>query len=268
MYLCLSGFLFERAYRVCDLTFPDFVALAEHHGFDGLELRRTQISAATSLEQVRTMRRVVEDHGLFVNCMESRGMPETEPQRSEFIKALLDRAAVMGARMIKIAVPSPDDLAWFRHAADSAQQSGIRLGTNNHVGSPSETVDGTLAALRGVQHENFGVLFDCLHLWVCGEDYIGAVRTLAPHLLNVLVHAVRPARGGDTVDVERGRRRFTATTVDDPESQDWRALFAMLHAVGFEGPVTVIEHTEDQALRSRIVETYPQLIRQWWEESE
>jgi len=264
MKLCLSGFLFEHAYQHCDVAFPDFVALAKCHGFDGVELRRTQVSVETPLDQVRAMRRVVEDHGLFVNCLESRGMPSEEPQRSVFVESLLERAALLNARMIKIGVPLPGDFTWFRRIADRAEEQGIRLGTNNHVGAMTETVIGAQQAFRAVNHRNYGLLFDCLHLWVCGENYVGAVARLAPHLINVLVHAVRPAREDDTVCVNREGRRFAATTIDDSESQNWQAIFTALRSVNFEGPITVNEHTEEESLRARIVETYPRLIRKWW----
>jgi len=267
MKLCLSGFLFERGYRTCDLEFPDFIAVARQSGFDGVELRRTQIHVGTPLKDVCRMRRIVDDHGVFVSCMESRGLPGEEPGRSDFFNALVERAALMGSQLIKIGASEDLDVAWYRQAADKASQHDIRLGSNNHVGSVFETVEGSQDVLRRVGHDGYGLLYDCLHLWVCGGDYVKAIGQLSPHVLNVIVHAVRPSGARDVPDITRDGGQFVSTTIDDPRSQDWCSVFAALRRTGYDGLVTVIKHVEAESLRRHILESYPKLIRNWWEQA-
>lgn len=44
MRFCLSGTLFEVGYKYCRLSAEEFVKLAKQIGYDGLELRKTQVS--------------------------------------------------------------------------------------------------------------------------------------------------------------------------------------------------------------------------------
>ncbi|MAE67857.1 MAG: hypothetical protein CMJ18_26685 [Phycisphaeraceae bacterium] len=259
MQLSLSGFLYERRYQSCDLDFAEFVDLACRKGFEAVELRRTQIGVDTPLADVATMRRIVDEAGLFVSCMEARGMPGEDPDRTAFFKALIERAAVMGSRLIKFPGMTGADFTWHRWAADLAASHEIALATNNHVGTIFETAEGSLDALRRFGHDNYGVLYDCLHLRFGGSDHVKAIDALAPWIRNVLIHGGRPNDSGDDPP-------FIETTIDDPRSQNWQAVFSALRRVGYDGLITVIEHTEDGSLRERIVSTYPALLRAWWEQ--
>ena len=264
MKLALSGFLFERQYRSCDLSFADFVALAKDSGFDAVELRRTQISADTPLETAEHMGRILDEQKIFPSCMEARGLPDEQPACDDFFKALVHRAGLLGCGLIKLANNRISGQSAWRHwAADYAAQNGVILGINNHVGTEFETVEGTIRAFKQVDHPNFRLLYDCAHLRSTGSDYVGAVSQLKAWIQNVLIQGSRPIEPGE----DAGDRSYVSTTIDAPRSQNWQGVFAALHQIDYDGLITVIEHTEDPDLRKKICSTYPQLIRRWWDQT-
>jgi len=171
MRLSLSGFLFEDEYRSQSLTFPTFCALARSAGYDGVELRRTQVDLRTPGGQRREMRTMVEDQGLYVICLTARGMPGSGTARDDFFLGYLELCEDLGCGLLKIG----GEPEWLRRAAERAKEYGVALASNNHIGGVLETVEGTRCHLAAVAHPNYGLLYDALHLCIAGEDYIGCI---------------------------------------------------------------------------------------------
>ena len=237
MELALSGFLFEEGYSSQSLEFPEFCGVAQGAGYDGVELRRTQVDPQASAGRRRAMRRMVEDHGLRVICLTARGMPAGGGERDAFFARYLGLCADLGCGLLKLG----GEPEWLCGAADIAQQKGVSLATNNHVSGHLETVVGTRAHLAAVDRPGYGLLYDPLHLRLTAQDYVGCIPELSARTRNVLVHSVRKARHGEAPEVERDGRGWVKCLPDDAGAQDWPAVLAAFRRAGYDGLVTVIE---------------------------
>ena len=263
MELSLSGFLFEEEYRSQSLEFPQFCQVAHSAGYDGVELRRTQVDPQTSASQRLAIRRTVEDHGLRVTCLTARGMPAGGEERDAFLAGYLELCADLGCGLLKIG----GETEWLCGAAERARDRGVALASNNHIGSPLETVEGTRAQLRAVGGPGYGLLYDALHLSLTGQDYVGCIPELRARTQNVLVHSVRKARQGEAPEMERDGKGWVKCLPDDEGAQDWQAVLAAFRRRGYDGLVTVIESGWPERERQRVARHCAQVLRRMWMEA-
>ena len=244
MNYSLSGFLFEGGYASQSLSFDEFCGLAARLGYAGVELRRTQIDPTTSKVRRREMLQTVRDEGLSVTCLTTRRMPDSGAERDDFFLTYLELCVDMECGLLKTGGESD----WMCWAADKALPMGITLARNNHVGSDIETLKGTEEFLSSADHPNVKLLYDSLHLYWGGEDYIGAIRMFAPRIANVLVHSVRPPLKADGA----GQGEMTPCMPDDSGAQDWQGIYRELDAIGYTGLVTIIENGWPPDERERV----------------
>jgi len=261
MELSLSGFLFEEEYRSQSLEFAEFCELAQRAGYDGVELRRTQVDPRASVSQRSAMRRSVGNHGLRVTCLTARGMPAGGDERDTFFASYLELCADLGCRLLKIG----GEPEWLCGAAEMAGEQGVTLASNNHVGNPLETVEGTRALLAAVSHPGYGLLYDALHLNLSAQDYVGCIPELSARTENVLVHSMRKGRHGDTPDIERDGQGWVKCLPDDGGAQDWHAVLATFRRSGYDGPVTVIESGWPEAEREHVARHCAAVLRRMWD---
>ena len=69
MLLSLSGFLFQTENPAEQLDFLTFCSLASSIGYDGVELRRTQVDPQTPKTDRKSMLNIVKDMGLVATCL-------------------------------------------------------------------------------------------------------------------------------------------------------------------------------------------------------
>ena len=233
MKYSLSGFLFEEAGK--NIPFDDFCGLAAGLGYDGVELRRTQVNLDTPKSRRRELLDCIRSEGLSATCLTTRSMPKDGKARDDFFLSYLELCDDMRCRLLK----TSGEPEWMNWAADKAESGGISVAINNHVGSITETVAGTETFLRETCHSNAGLLYDPRHLYHGGENYLDAIQILAPYILNVLVQSIRPT------NVDEGGELgvfFVRCMPDDPGAQDWREIYRQLEIIGYRGLVTVIEN--------------------------
>lgn len=72
MKLALSGFLFEDGYASQSIGFDQFCVLARSAGYDGVELRDTQIKPDSTAPEKREVMRLIRREGLTVTCLTAR----------------------------------------------------------------------------------------------------------------------------------------------------------------------------------------------------
>lgn len=260
MQLSLSGFLFEDNYTDQSVSFEEFCRIASSAGYQGVELRRSQITPDTPQAQRRQMLAIVKEHGLSVTCLTARGLPTDGPPRDSFFAGYLELCRELGCRLMKIS----GDSTWLRDAASRAAEAEVALAANNHIGARTETVAGAVEYLREIGHPNYGLLYDSLHLMVKGEDYLGGVDALFPYIRNVLVQCVRPAAAGESPSLTVDRRDFVKARIDDPGVQNWRTIIEKLKALRYRGQVTVIENGWPQDQRKQIAAGTAEYLIDLW----
>ena len=239
MRFSISGFLFEDNYTSQSLDLEEFCAVAARLGYDGVELRRTQIAPTATHERRAEVLGAVKASGLSVTCLTARGIPSAGPARERALESYLRLCTDLDCPLLKVS----GEPEWMRSAAERAACCGVHLAVNNHAGTPLETLVGTVRYFREIDHPNVGLLYDSYHLFAMGEDYVGAVEVLVERIRNVLVHSVRPARSEaeGAASLRVGEHRFVRCMPYDDGAQNWPAVFRALRRVGYDGLVTVIE---------------------------
>ena len=100
------------------------------------------------------------------------------------------------------------------------------------------------------------LLYDPMHLFVAGEDYLSAVGTLSRYIINVLVHSVR--------QVGYSSRKAVACLPSDPRAQNWRSIFRQLQRCAYNGLITVIENGWPTDERERVARHNIDFLRAVW----
>ena len=260
MLLSLSGFLFEDDYRTQSVDLARFCRVAASAGYGGVELRRTQISPTASVRQRREMLHVVKDEGLLVTCITARDLPTGGTERNDTFMAYLELCRDMECPLLKVS-GSP---AWLREGASKAQDFGVALASNNHLNSPLETVEGTRRHMAEVAHANFGLLYDSMHLYLSGEDYLGCIGEFLRMTMNILVHSMRQARPNEAMAIESRGLSWTPALPDAAGVQDWPGIFRAFRQGGYDGLVTVIESGWAPEHRQRVARRCAEAVRQFW----
>ena len=266
----LSGRLFERSRLEAASTSDvrDFIEFASEAGFQGVDLRNTQVSLETPAAQVRDYTSMIKDHGLEVVRMNPDGYPVT--QDLDLFRRYLDLAAGVDCKSLRVL----GEPRATRQCAELARERGMRIGPQNHIGKEecpgvTETLEGTLDIIRRVDHPSFGVFFDAGHLFVSGSNYgPEAIRQLADHIIFVhlqpLVETQLPP--GEGRFEFHGRRFLDGGEFGDPAGPDFEAVFRGLQQVGFEGALCVFarcyQDRDNQELSRRTL----QRAKALWEE--
>ena len=89
-----------------------------------------------------------------------------------------------------------------------------------------------MGLFASVNHSNFRLLYDSLHLMQKGEDYLDCIPEFAPITANVLAQSRK-------IDANGTPQRVLPGTAG---SQDWPAIVARFKECGYNGWITVIEN--------------------------
>lgn len=187
--LALSGRIFEEDYKK-NIPLEKFVKIASDIGYQGIELRSTQVSLETPYKDVKKYAGIIKDYGLEVVCMEVRGYPLLENENL-FINCL-ELAREFNCKIIKIGGESDKT----RRYAEISQKYGIKIGLNNHIGTENnpnytETIERTVSYLNSINHPNFGILYDACHLFISGSEYgEEAINKIKDKIFYVLVQYI------------------------------------------------------------------------------
>jgi sugar phosphate isomerase/epimerase len=262
--LSLSGFLFQSENPAEHLPFADFCQLAAAAGYGGVELRqKSQVNPQTPKTERRQMLRMVKDHGLAVTCLTARSMPQSGRGRDGFFSSYLELCTDMECRLMKIF----SDPEWAHRAASRAQELGIALAINNHVGGQTETVEGTRKFLGAINHPNWGLLYDCMHLRATGQDYLGCIAEFAPATKNILIQSRRPWRAGDEIDFPKKKGDWIPALAEEEGVQDWKGVFSAFQKQGYDGLVTVIENSWPYERRQEVARRSAEILPRLWQQA-
>ena len=248
MQLSLSGRIAE-AEDVKDhasLDFSGLARLAAQIGFKAVCVRPTHLSSETPLARVREMRATLEHHGLAASMLTADSRVPREGSALDagaFLRNLgptLERAAALGADLMRVGVKSEEDVVWARRAADEAREHGIRLAQQTHTATPFETAAGCREMIERIDRPNFGLILEPANFALCGEDYgPAALAPLGPSVFNVYVQNLRVTDSGDSsVETNRGPVRYERLVIGDPAGIDLRRFFNGLAAIDYQGYVT------------------------------
>ncbi len=231
----------------------EHIAVAAELGYDGIELRYPLIPPPDRIGEIGRDLKRLGIHVVFGPCA---GVPKDAASRADAIR-VLDVLQTLGARFLKCIIFSTDDYSPMRELADLAAGRGIRVCTQLHVNTLSDTVDRAEKCLREVNHPNFGIIMDAAHLQFLEKpdpDVAGAVKRLAPWIALANVQSYAPA---ETAPAGRttfalGGKNWVHSLPGEAGSTDLKAYVGILRKNGFDGWLTVMP-SRDPVMDAKVV---------------
>ena len=263
--ISLSVRIAESATRkdVTAVPIEELAPLARACGYEGVSMRASVVSIDSPPERVAAVRALLEQNRLAVSMV--TGDVELAANTSEAATAALrnitpylDLAERLGARLHRVMMRSPADIAWTRRAADEAAERGIILAHQMHWGTLFETVDDALETVKLVDRpRGFGITYEPANLLLCGDEWgRSAIERLAPHLVNAYFQNIvlDPDSPMSWPSFRRGPVRCRYVPLDDRSGIDLGVVIRSLEDVGYDGWFTVHQpllagQTVEQAAR-------------------
>ena len=241
--ICLSGRIFEKSYAENLLSMEDFFKCAYHNGFTSVELRDSQIGIDASSEAIDEVNILSGRYGMPVSLITARkGRLDNQEGYSTFIR-YLELAKNISCRRIKI---SGTDLSLVTRAADKAGECDVQTGMNNHIGTPLETIDGTIEMFRKIDHPNFYLLFDPSHLWLNREGTIlEFIDDVIGRIAYTIIQDYRESDNGKLY----GTRRIVPVSTGETGSVGYREIIQRLLSRNFKGPFALVYLGDGNRLR-------------------
>ncbi len=240
MKFSLSGRIIEVDYKYCQMDVGQFGELAKQAGYDAVELRRTQINAETTPDEVRQMAEALAGSGIGVSRI-----PAGSVKDAESLKALgkfADMAKELGCPYLAVGY---EEIPWIQKAADFLKERGLAIVIQVHTGGPFETPELALKTLKEINRDNFGLMYDPANVHEKDIDYIQPIEQLADHLFILSVQDIARAESEAETVWEHEGRRYKKHLFGAPGGLDFPGVFDALKKINFDGYVTVIEPISD-----------------------
>ena len=227
-------------------TTNELIALAKDNGYEALCMRASQAGTHSLPETIREKSEKIRAAGLAVSMVTADfAVPMNDhhgPESLRNITPSLDVTATFGTDLIRICMKSEDDIAAAQRAADEAAERGIRLAHQSHLGSLFETTAGALRVIEAVGRPNFGIIYEPANWWMVGQDYgPETIKKLGGRIFNAYTqnHRFNPESDVYLDTWTKGRVFLDHIGVWEEGGVDSEAMFEGLHAIGYDGYVTV-----------------------------
>ncbi len=228
------------------LSIDELITLAKNNGYEALCMRASQAGTHSSAETIREKSEKIRASGLTVSMVTADfAVPMNDhhgPGSLRSIAPSLGVADAFGANLIRICMKSEDDVALARRASDEAAERGIRLAHQSHFGSLFETTAGALRVIEAVDRPNFGIIYEPANWWMVGQNYgPETIKRLGPHIFNAYTqnHRFNPESDVHLDTWTQGRVFLDHIGIWEQGGVDSEAMFEGLHAIGYDGFVTV-----------------------------
>ena len=232
--------------RQVNMSLEELAGLATANGYHALCMRASQLGTHTPLDVVREKSGEIAAQGLKVSMVTGDfPIPENSEQGPEALRNItsyLDLAEALGADLLRIAMKKEEDIEWAQRATDEAAERGMKLAHQCHTSSLFEEVDKSLAVIRQVGRDNFGVIYEPANLDLCGQDYgPETIKRLAPHTFNVYLQNHLLKEDGDSMCKTwvRGEVHFDQIPMWSGQGVDFAVIMATLEEIGYDGYVTI-----------------------------
>jgi len=240
MKYALSGRLVLEGGGKLALSNREFLVMAGELGFDGVDLRKEQVSIESAPEALDEVAALVRDCGLEVAVLNAAGVSDEEGLRE--LEALIAIAERLGCKHIR----TSGDVASLQKAADVAAKSDLRLCTQMHTNGDYETVALAQETLAKVGRANFGVIIEPANLHMAGDEFspenFGKI-TDHVFLSNIQsLIALPPEEAPSKLKLSDGTEiGYKRMPIRENAGMSIPEYFQALAAAGFDGYVNVLE---------------------------
>jgi sugar phosphate isomerase/epimerase len=231
MKLALSGRLWESV-KADQTPLSRQLAAAAAWGYQGFEIRKSQLPPR---EQWDATREQLLTDNLELVFVPLGGIPVDEESTADFQEAIEFIAQLDGkfARLI----PREENYDALRRAADFAGERGVKLISQLHVNTLTDTVQHCEDFFTQLNHPNYGLIFDACHLPFSESTSIAeAAQRLAQwtDVLNLQIY--KPAQAGSVRQSQAiGGQDWEMAMPGDPDGTDLAESVRAVRANGFDG---------------------------------
>lgn len=233
----------KLAFSVPTSSVPEREFLFSHYrdsGYLGLQLKTGQYRHQLSNSD-EAVRLAGADPGRFSGIIFG-GMLDDQGQES--LSQIIDFAARVHSERVIFWHGLPreqvtaDDIPRFARIlsrlGSQAQAQGVKLSLHHHYGHPVMFCDDIERFFEHAQPGSLGLTLDTAHMWMAGEDDLGAaVERFSGVLDNVHLKDCRDDAPG--VRLASGARRATSFMSLGHGEMNFDSLFQALHTVGYSG---------------------------------
>ena len=256
MKLALSGRLWESV-KTDQTPLPQQLADAADWGYQGFEIRKSQLPAR---EEWDATREALQKNNLELVFVPLGGLPVDEESTADFQNAIEFIAHLNGkfARLI----PREENYDALRRAANLAGERGVKLISQLHVNTLTDTVQHCEEFFAKLNHPNYGLIFDACHLPFSETTSINeAAKRLAPwtDVLNLQTYRLAQAgsaRGSQTI----GGKDWEMTMPGDPGGTDLAESLRAVRANGFDGWALVMPAVDPADQIDAVAKAYQRFL--------
>lgn len=203
----------------------EIVTWASQTGLAGIEWGGDIHVPPGDVARAREVRSLTEDAGLVVSALGSYYRAGPAAKGGPSFAAVLESASLLGAPCIRVwagnqgsaeteAAVRAEIVDDLRSIAEQAARSGVRVATEWHAGTLTDTTESALSLLRAVDHSNFGTFWQP-RIGEAVAQGVADIRAIARWLRAVHVYHWRTVQ--DRRPLAEG-------------AEPWRAFLAEIHA--------------------------------------
>ncbi len=201
-------------------------------GLLGRHTGESLLAASATEEYLAALKKRIQARGLVANMTALYVHPENEfPAARDDVRRQIDHAHALELKYaLTFGTDKPSDYeTYFRVMADAAAyaaERGVQIVLKPHGGS-SGASDDVLRCLQKVNHPNFRVWFDAGNIiYYTGKDPVAELEPIARFVTGFCAKDCARPKGDVMIQFGDGKVDFTA-------------VFRVLKAAGFNGPVMV-----------------------------
>ena len=253
MKLALSGRLWETPHGYTN-SLLEQIQIAAQLGYQGIEARYPLIPETSEWGAIK---KSLARHNIELVFAPAAGVPSTPAAREDLIR-VLDFLQHCGARFLKLIPMVEADHDAMRLAADLGAARGIRVLSQLHANSLTDTVERTERFFQTLNHLNLGLIFDASHIPFSEETSIGeAVVRLRPWIKLVNLQSYKPAEESDGLQhVSINGRQWSLSLPDDAGGTDLKTTIEVLRHHDYDGWLTVMPAVDPSASPLNVARAY------------
>jgi len=231
MKLALSGRLWESV-KSDQTPLVEQLAKAADWGYAGFEIRKSHMPSREGWDATRD---ALQKNNLQLVFTPLGGIPADEDSTADF-QNVIEFIAHLNGKFARL-IPREENYDALRRAADFAADRGVKLISQLHVNTLTDTVAHCEEFFAKLNHPNYGLIFDACHLPFSETTSIDeAAKRLAPwtDVLNLQTYKLAQegsARGSQTI----GGKDWEMTLPGDLEGTDLAESLRAVRANGFDG---------------------------------
>lgn len=253
MKLALSGRLWETP-KGYTADAVEQIEIAARLGYGGLEVRYPQVPQVGEWDAIRG---ALKENNVQHVFSPAAGVPDSPEKEADFVR-VLDAIAYWGGPFLKIIPRDENDIPAMRRAADLGAQRGIKVLSQYHANTLTDTVAKTENFFAQANHPNLGLIFDSCHIPFSEELSIEeAVERLYPFTDLVNLQSYKPSLPDDGLQHSTiNGREWSLALPGDAAGTDMALTVKLLREKGYNGWYTAMPAVDPSADPLAVAQAY------------